>query len=72
MTKVQLRCDLQRPVDADMAVNIAKMNGVYGIEHIKIAPTVDKITVEYDATRLSPVEVETLLWKFGIPVVLNV
>jgi len=72
MTKMQLRFDLQRPVDDQMALMIAKTNGVYGIEHIKVAPTLDKIMVEYDATRLTPVEVETLLWKFGIPVVLNV
>lgn len=72
MTKMQMRFDLQRPVDDQTALQITKINGVYGIEHIKVAPTLDKITIEYDATRLSPVEVETLLWKFGIPVVLNV
>jgi allophanate hydrolase subunit 1 len=32
-----------------------------------VAPTLDSITVEYDATRLNPLEVEAVLRKAGIP-----
>jgi hypothetical protein len=31
----------------------------------------DKITVEYDASRLSPLEVETILHNFGLPVAVD-
>jgi len=67
MTKIQLRFELERPLDEVLMERIAKANSVYGIEHIYVAPTLDALTVEYDATRMNPMEVESVLWKAGIP-----
>jgi len=67
MTKIQAHFDLERPLDEVLMQGISKAHSVYGIERITVAPTLDAITVEYDATRLNPMEVESVLWKSGIP-----
>jgi hypothetical protein len=41
---------------------------IYGIQRIQVDPTEDGLTVEYDATRLRPAEVESALTTAGIPV----
>jgi hypothetical protein len=67
MTKVQAQFDLTRPLDEVLMEQIAKAHTVYGIARIYV-PTLDSITVEYDATRLNPMEVESVLLRAGIPV----
>lgn len=64
MTKVQIHLGLQRPLDDAMMERIADANSIYGIEHIKILPSLTEIVVEYDATRLKP---ERALAQEGIP-----
>jgi hypothetical protein len=71
MTKIQLHFDLERPLDEALMERIAKANAVYGIERIFVAPTLDALTVEYDATRLNPMEVEAVLQKRGIPALIK-
>jgi hypothetical protein len=51
---------------------IARAHGVYGILRVSLAPSLDKLTIEYDATRLSAIEVETTLHNLGLPIVLHV
>ena len=68
MTKVQAQFDLTRPLDEALMAQIAKAHAVYGIARISVAPTNDSITVEYDATRMNPMEVESVLLRAGIPV----
>ncbi len=67
MTKVQIHLALQRPLDDEMMARISDANSIYGIEHIKIKPSLKEIVVEYDATRLKPAEVERALAQGGIP-----
>jgi hypothetical protein len=71
MTKVQLRYDLLRPLDDTLMEKIGWVRSVYGILHVALAPTLDKLVVEYDASRLSPLEVESVLHRAGLPVVLH-
>jgi len=66
MTKVQIRLALQRPLDDAMMEQISDANSIYGIEHIKVLPSLKEIVVEYDATRLKPTEVERALAQAGI------
>jgi hypothetical protein len=68
MTKVQIRFRLQKPLDESALTAIAKAHTIYGIEKIKVADSLDALTVEYDATRLRPAEVEAALAGAGIPV----
>jgi hypothetical protein len=71
MTKVQLRYELLRPLDDLLLDNIARAHGVYGIERILLNQAMDGITVEYDASRLNPFEVENVLHRAGIPVAIR-
>ncbi len=72
MTKVQLQYDLLRPVDERVMEQIARAHGIYGILRVALTESMDRLTVEYDASRLSPLEVETSLHRMGIPVVVHV
>ena len=67
MTKVQLTYTILRPLDEKMMERISDAHGQYGIERITVGPASDEISVEYDATRLSPDKVESTLRRAGIP-----
>ena len=68
MTKVTLHYDLSRPLsDADLE-NIARVHGVYGMVRVQVAPALDKITVDYDASRLMKQDVEAVLARHDIPI----
>jgi hypothetical protein len=51
---------------------IARAHTFYGILRISLSHTLDRLTVEYDASRLSPLEVENYLRQLGLPVAINV
>jgi hypothetical protein len=68
MTKVQVRFRLQQPLDDRMAARISDAHAIYGIQRLQVAPSLDSLLVEYDATRLRPAEVESTLANAGIPV----
>ncbi len=68
MTKVQIPFRLQRPLDETMMGRIADAHSIYGILRIQVEKDLDRLLVEYDATRLRPSEVEATLARAGIPV----
>ena len=68
MTRVQIRFRLQKPLDDGMLGRISKAHAIYGILKVKLAPSLDRMVVEYDASRLRPAEVESALAAAGIPV----
>lgn len=68
MTKVQKHFRLQRPLDEPLMEQIANACSLYGIEHIRIAPSREELIVEFDATRLRATDVEAVLQRAGIPV----
>jgi copper chaperone CopZ len=68
MTKVQISFRLTRPLDDSTMNRIAGVHSVYGIHRVQVAPTLDSLTVEYDATRMNPAEVEATLGGNGIPI----
>ena len=66
MTKVTLNYDLARPLGDDDFPNIATLHSVYGI--VRVQPTAaDKITVDYDASRMMKKDVEATLARHGLP-----
>jgi len=69
VTKVQLQFRLRKPLDDAMMNRLAAAHTLYGIQRVKVAPSLDSLMVEYDATRLRPAEVESALAEAGIPVV---
>ncbi len=51
---------------------IANIYEVYGILRINFEPGGQNLTVEYDATRMSPKDVEAVLAHAGVPLVRSV
>ena len=68
MTKVQLAYDLIRPLTDHDALAIGDVHSYYGIERVQLAPSLDRLRVEYDASRLSEKDVEAVLQRFGLPI----
>lgn len=68
MTKVQIHFRLEKPLDDRLLQRLSDTTSLYGIQKVKLAPQMDRLMVEYDATRLRPKEVEAALAGQGIPV----
>jgi len=68
MTKVQIRFHLERPLEDAMLARLSNAYTQYGIQKITLAPGLDSLLVEYDATRLRPAEVEAAMASAGIAV----
>jgi hypothetical protein len=69
MTKVQIHFRLQKPLEENQLTRIADTYSIYGIQKIQVAPSLDNLSVEYDATRLRPAEVQAALERAGLPVI---
>lgn len=63
-----MRFRLQKPLDETLLSRISDTYSIYGIQKIQVHPSFDGLTVEYDATRLRPAEVEAALANAGLPV----
>lgn len=68
MTKIQLQYDLVRPLTDLDAAAVGDVHSWYGIQRVQIAPSLDRLNVEYDASRLSEKDVEAVLQRFGLPI----
>jgi hypothetical protein len=68
MTKVQIEFRLARPLTDALLERISHAHTYYGFVRLRPAPSGDRITVEYDASRLTPDQVEAALHGNGIPV----
>jgi len=68
MTKVTLHYELVRPLAEADGDAIARVHGVYGIVRAMPRAAMDRITVDYDASRLSEKDVEAALIGAGVPI----
>lgn len=68
MTKIQVQYDLVHPLDPEDLDEVAGVHGIYGILRVLLAPTLDSVSVEYDASRLTELQVQWALQSSGIPV----
>jgi allophanate hydrolase subunit 1 len=68
MTRVEIHFRLSQPLSDRLLPAIASAHTVYGIQRVRLSPTMDSLTVEYDATRLRPADVEAALAGAGIAV----
>ena len=67
MTKCERTYQLDRPLDDTLLEAVARAHGVYGIQKLKVDPSLLSLTVGWDASRLSLLQVESLLAGFGLP-----
>ena len=68
MTKVEIPFELERPLDAAAYERIAAARSIYGVLRVEARPGSGKLTVEYDASRLTAADVEAMLRRAGVPV----
>jgi hypothetical protein len=68
MTKVTLHYGLLRPLTDEDLSNIADVHSTYGIVRVQVAPSLDRIKVDYDASRLMKTDVEAVLARHGVPI----
>lgn len=68
MTKVTLHYALLRPLTEEDLPNLANTHSTYGIARVQVAPSLDRITVDYDASRLGKADVEAVLARHGVPI----
>jgi hypothetical protein len=66
MTKVQLPFSLSAPLDEATMNHLANVYEIYGILRVTAEPGGQKLTVEYDATRLTPNDVEAVQARAGV------
>ena len=69
MTKVTLHYDLARPLTEPELGCVADLPSTYGIARVQMSPALDKIIVDYDASRLMKGDVESVLHRHGLPIV---
>ena len=68
MTKVTLHYNLERALTDDDLPAISNVHSTYGMARVQVAPSLDKIVVDYDASRLKKSDVEAELLRHGIPI----
>ena len=59
---------LLKPLDETTMQRLSDESTLYGIQQVKLAPSLDRLMVEYDASRLRPAEVEAALTCAGLSV----
>lgn len=69
MTKVTLHYDLSRALTEPELRSVADLPSTYGIARVQVAPGLDKLTVDYDASRMMKTDVESVLHRHGLPIV---
>ena len=66
MTRVQIHFRLQKKLDDATLERLSDARSVYGIQRMQVGAELDRLMVEYDATRLKPADVEATLAGAGI------
>lgn len=68
MTRVERSFQLREPLAEEHLERIARLHSLYGI--LRVRPQGDaSLWVEFDATRLTPKDVEAAIASAGIPIV---
>jgi len=68
MTRVELQYDLVKPLDDLGYERLSRLLSVYGVMGFKLKQDMSGMTVEYDATRLNPDGLDSVLHSNGLAV----
>jgi hypothetical protein len=66
MTRVQIHFRLEKKLDDAAMARLSDARSVYGIQSMRVSAGLDRLMVEYDATRMKPADVEAALACAGI------
>jgi hypothetical protein len=69
MTKVQTAYKLSRKLGDEDLGSVSKLPSVYGIFLAKVSSGLDELLLEYDASRLTIDDLESVLEQHGLPIV---
>ncbi len=69
MSSVEISFRFQGAFQPQVLPRTQEQHGFFGIRKMRVDPDRNIITVEYDATRLDPKGVESVLRRVGMPVV---
>jgi hypothetical protein len=69
MTKLQTAYKLSRKLDDADLQNLSRLTSVYGIFLAKITPSLDELRLEFDASRLTAADLESVLEQHGFPII---
>jgi hypothetical protein len=69
MTKVQTAYKLSRKLGDEDIENLSRLPTVYGVIMAKISPALDELLIEYDASRLTVHDLESVLGQRGLPII---
>ena len=67
MTKVDATFKFARDLTDHDLGQISRLHSVYGIFAARLQPSGDELFVEYDAARLSPLDLRGTLEEHGLP-----
>ena len=68
MTKVEVEYLLESPIDDRTMQAVSDMHSVYGMRRVHLTPSMDKLIVTYDATRMQLSDVDRTLHAHGLAV----
>jgi hypothetical protein len=68
MTKVQTSYKLSRTLGDRDFESVSRLTSVYGIFSAKIGSSLDTLRVEYDASRLTPSQLQAVIEQHGLPI----
>jgi hypothetical protein len=68
MTKVQTAYKFYRSLGDEDLESLSKLPSVYGIFFAKVAPSLDSMLIEYDASRLTHDQLNAILETHGLPI----
>ncbi len=68
MSKVELHYEFLEPFQDAWTEAILRLHSVYGFQALKLSPALDRLTVVYDASRLTADDVSRHLRMAGLPV----
>jgi hypothetical protein len=68
MTKVEIRYTLAHAPVEVLHAAVERLQSVYGLRTVRIAPGMDAVTVVFDASRLHASDIDAALRRAGLPV----
>lgn len=69
MTKLQTAYKLSRKLGDEDMQSLSRLTSVYGIFLAKITSSLDELRLEFDASRLTIDDLESVLEQHGLPIV---
>ena len=72
MTLMEITYELQSPLETDQLRALGSFANTYGLRRFRVDEKLNRLSFEYDASRLKETEVEHVLRQANIPVLRRV